>query len=473
MTMSACLRTVVFCILSCALGPGLLKAAEQLQAGVAVVDITPPAGYRMAGYYNERRNTGTHDPLLAKAVVFQQGDVRAALVECDVVSMPADVSAKTRALAEKNTGIPARQIAVAATHSHTGPLFSGPMRKLWSEQATAREGKDAAESFDYPAALVQRIAQAIEQAAKTSRPITLKAGAGEETRLSFNRRFHMKDGTVRFNPGRLNPDVIRPAGPIDPAVSVLLFADSATSKPLASITNFAMHLDTVGGTEYAADYPYYVERQLRDSLGPDFVSIFGTGTCGDINHIDVSRMNQLKGHEEAQRIGTTLGETVAVLMPKLAEQRQPSLAVRQKTTDVPAQRFTADEIAKARERMAKIGTRDLTFLEQVETNKIVDISQRYASGVVPLEVVAIRLSPDVAIVTLPGEVFVELGLAIKQASPFKTTLVIELTNDAPAYIPTKKAFAEGSYEIVNSRVASGGGEKLADLAISLLKELSP
>ena len=80
---------------------------------------------------------------------------------------------------------------------------------------------------------------------------------------------------------------------------------------------------------------------------------------------------------------------------------------------------------------------------------------------------------DVAIVTLPSEVFVELALAIKQESPFKTTLVIELAHDCPAYIPTRKAFAEGSYEIVNSRVESGGGEALAELAIRLPKELTP
>src|SRR5437764_14220946 len=82
------------------------RAAEPLKAGVAVVDITPPPGYRMAGYYSERRNTGTHDPLLAKAVVFEQGDVRAALVECDIVSMPAAISSEARARAEKSTGIP-------------------------------------------------------------------------------------------------------------------------------------------------------------------------------------------------------------------------------------------------------------------------------------------------------------------------------------------------------------------------------
>jgi neutral ceramidase len=450
------------------------SAAEPLKAGVAVVDITPPPGYRMAGYYNERRNTGTHDPLLAKAVVFQQGDLKAAIVECDLVSMPAEVSSRARAAAEKATGIPARHIAVAATHSHTGPLFTGSLRKLWNEQAVARDGKDAAEAFDYPAALAERIAQAIEQAATNARPIKLSAGAGEQTELAFNRRFHMKDGAVRFNPGRRNPDIVRPAGPIDPAVTMLLLSDAASGKPLASLTNFAMHLDTIGGTDYAADYPYYVEKRLRDMLGSDFVSLFGTGTCGDINHINVGASdNQLKGHAEAERIGNTLGDTVVTTLPKLVAQSQPSLAIRQKLIEVPAQQFTADEIAKAKDRMTKIGTRDLTFLEQVECNKIVDVSQRYARGQVPIEVVAMRLSSDVAIVTLPGEVFVELGLAIKQASPFKNTLVIELTNDSPAYVPTKKAFAEGSYEIVNSRIAPGGGEKLADLAISLLKELQP
>jgi hypothetical protein len=94
-----------------------------------------------------------------------------------------------------------------------------------------------------------------------------------------------------------------------------------------------------------------------------------------------------------------------------------------------------------------------------------------SANTLPLEVQVFRLGPNTAIVTLPGEVFVELGLAIKAASPFETTLVIELTNDSPAYIPTKKAFVEGSYEVVNSRVESGSGEKLVEAAVHLLKEL--
>jgi hypothetical protein len=90
-----------------------------------------------------------------------------------------------------------------------------------------------------------------------------------------------------------------------------------------------------------------------------------------------------------------------------------------------------------------------------------------------MEVQVFRLSPDVAVVGLPGEVFVDLGLAIRKASPFAVTLVIELCNDAPGYIPTRKAFAEGSYETVNSIIAPGGGELLAEAAERLLKDLAP
>jgi hypothetical protein len=90
----------------------------------------------------------------------------------------------------------------------------------------------------------------------------------------------------------------------------------------------------------------------------------------------------------------------------------------------------------------------------------------------PMEVQVFRLSDDVAIVALPGEVFVELGLAIKKASPFATTLVIELANNSPAYIPTREAFFDGDYEVINSRVKPGGGEMLVDTALRLLRELT-
>jgi hypothetical protein len=135
------------------------------------------------------------------------------------------------------------------------------------------------------------------------------------------------------------------------------------------------------------------------------------------------------------------------------------------------QKYSAEAIAQARKDMAKIGTRDLPFLKQVETYKIVSL-QMLPSETLPMELQVFRLSDDVAIVGLPGEIFVDLGLAIKKASPFRVTLVIELCNDAPGYVPTVKAFKEGSYETVNSRIQPGGGEKLVEVATRHLKELA-
>jgi hypothetical protein len=234
------------------------------------------------------------------------------------------------------------------------------------------------------------------------------------------------------------------------------------------LVNFALHLDTVGGTLYAADYPFYLEQGLRETLGEDFVLLFGTGTCGDINHIDVTRKERLK----TDTIGTTLGDTVAGSLAGLKAATAPALAARRAVVDAPLQSFSPDEIEQAKRDIEKVGTRELSFLDQVKAYKILAVQWR-GGTTIPLEVQVFRLSDDVAVVGLPGEVFVDLGLAIKKASPFATTLVIELCQDAPGYIPTRKAFAEGSYETVNSRIAPGGGEMMAEAAIKLLEELSP
>ncbi len=245
---------------------------------------------------------------------------------------------------------------------------------------------------------------------------------------------------------------------------------AAQKQPLGVLTVFALHLDTVGGTEYSADYPFYLERELRSKLEPNVISMFGNGTCGDINHVDVTTKRPQSGQEEAERIGEELAKTVAAALPNLKPIAAPSLAVRSVKVDVPLQRYDAAQIAAVRSNMPKVGTRELTFLEQVEACKIVSIAQR-GVDVLPLEVQVFRLGPETALVALPGEVFVELGLAIKIASPFAATMVIELANDNPHYVPTQKAFAEGSYETVNSIVQAGGGEMLVDAAEKLLREL--
>lgn len=447
---------------------------DELTIGVAAVDITPPVGYRMSGYFSERPSTGTHDPLHAKALVLRQGDESAALVVCDLIGLAGEISHQARTAAEKQLAIPAKHITIAATHTHTGPLYFGALRNHLHDVAKAArpDGRDPREAADYPKQLVERLVEAIARADKARRPARIAAGISRRDDLSFNRRFHMKNGTVQFNPGKLNPEIVRAAGPIDPDVGLLAVQD-ASGKPIAALTVFALHLDTVGGTEYGADYPYYLQQSLRQKFGDDFFSLFGTGTCGDINHIDVRHDRPQKGGEETERIGTALAETVAAELPKLAASKSPRLGVRSATIEVPLARYSAEQLAAAKQDMFKVGQRKLPFLDEVRACTIVDVALRDArgDGLLRMEVQAIRLDDETAIVCLPGEVFVELGLAIKQASPFERTLVIELCNDDPAYIPTRKAFAEGSYETVNSRIQPGGGEALVSTAKKLLDEL--
>lgn len=456
------------CLFVLSILAGAAHSAEPIQAGAAQVEITPPKGYRMSGYFQERLNTGIKDPLFAKALVFRQGNRSAALVICDLIGISLAASSEARKLASAKTGIPADHIAIAATHSHTGPLYAGALREYFHARAVARHGRDPQEEIVFGDVLVAKLVEAIDLANKGVSTVTIDAGVTEEKRLAFNRRFHMKDGTVRFNPGQRNPDIVRVAGPIDPDVGLLrLRTTGEGAKDLAGLVVFALHLDTLGGTDYSADYPAMLQTELRKSLGAEYVNLFGIGTCGDINHIDVT----VKERRTTAEIGTMLAETVAAGLPKLKRIAEPSLAVGRTGVEVPLQQYSAEAIAQAKGRMDKVGTRELTFLEQVEATKIMDLQRRQGPNIT-LEVQAIRLSADVAIVTLPGEVFVELGLEIKRQSPFATTLVIELTNDAPAYIPTKRAFLEGSYEIVNSRVTSGGGEAMVEAAVKLLKDLA-
>ncbi len=434
---------------------------------MASVDITPPLGYRMSGYFRERLSTGVSDPLFAKAIVLRQGSESAAMVFCDLIGLAADVTDRAREEAHSRTGIPPEHILVCATHSHTGPLYYGALRDHFHRLAVSESGSDPYEKVDYRARLSAGIAESIVQAQSLLQPVRLRTGKATQEGLAFNRRFLMKDGSVRFNPGFKNPDIVRCVGPVDPDVTMVFFNNEGNPQPTGALVNFALHLDTTGGTEYSADYPFFLQRALREKYGDEFILFFGTGTCGDINHLDVTREDRAK----PDYIGETLAETVLAAESTLKPVGTPSLAVRTSGIDVPLQSYGPDDLAWAQASIMKVGTSELSFLDQVKAYRILDLHARGADSI-RLEVQVFRMGEDLALVGFPGEVFVELGLAAKRASPFSNTLVVELCRDAPGYVPTRKAFSEGSYEIVNSRIAPGGAEKMVDVATSLLKELA-
>lgn len=436
------------------------------QSGTATIDITPPAGYRMSGYFHERLSEGTKDPLLAKAIVFSQGDVVAALICCDIIGIDPQVSRESRQLIAEQSGIPVENVSITATHSHTGPLYWGALRDQFHKTAVAREGSDPQEAFDYPAFLVKQLAAVAVAAKAQLQEVDISAGFGHESRVAFNRRFLMKDGYAKTWIGLNHPEVVGVAGPIDPEIGLIRFDAVSSGKPSAVISNYALHLDTVGGQLYSADYPFYVQQAITHAYGEGVTSLFGIGACGDINHVDTEATER----NSTEAIGAMLAESILEALPELKATATPSLAVRRTVFQVPIQQYSADEVAAAKEEMAKFGEKGAGPADPVLTYKIVAL-QAYEGAALTMEIQAFRLSEDVAIVTLPGEVFVEFALQIKAASPFATTLVIELANDAPGYIPTRKAFVEGGYETVNSRIAPGGGEKMTEVAILMLKEL--
>lgn len=474
----------VVCVLSCGLMETPAAAADSLRVGVAEADITPPVGFPIAGYYHERLADGTIDPLKAKAIVFRDTNESAALVVCDLIGIATDLSREVRQRAAAKTGIPVKNIVLAATHSHTAPDYMKELfLKLGNEpQEPLRAG--------YIDKLINGPVEAIVKAHTAAQAVDLQVGAAtQKTPVSFNRRFVMRDGSVRTWMNFANPEVVRSAGPIDPEIGLLTIRDKQ-GVPLGVVSNFALHLDTVGGMKWSADYPFFIERALRKSVGAEVVSIFGTGCCGDINHANPSA----KERNKADMIGGSIGDSIQRQLGQLQPLERTSLNVKSRIVKLPLQDATKEEVERSIQILNAAKRKEkVDFLEHVTAYKKLMLDHlchrephastadhitwglsRSLAGVgeaLPVDVTVMTLGRDVAIVCLPGEVFVELGLAIKQGSPFRTTLVIELSNSVETiYIPNRAAYAGGSYEVTNSAVQPGSGEMLVEAALSLLRE---
>ena len=439
-----------------------LGVGADLRIGKAAVKITPPHGMPMAGYYSIRLAESTHDDLFAKAIVFEYAGAKAAIVACDLVDVERQYVTEARRLIEAATGIRGANVSISATHSHTGPLLSPRF-------LAAVEGAPLKLARDYREALPAKIAESVKLANTNLTEARLWAGLGVEETVGFNRRFLMKDGSVKFNPGKMNPEIVQPVGPVDPDVYVV-YAESPAGKPLATHVNFAMHLDTVGGVQYSADYPYTIARMLGQIKGPEMLTLFTIGAAGNVNHIDVKTKDRQQGPAEAQRIGTILaGETIKTYA-RMKPVAPGPVRVKNEIVRIPLPEVKPEQIAAAKQTAARFGKPNQPpFLEMVEAMKVLDVAER-KRDLLEAEVQVILIG-DLAYVSLPGEIFTELGIAIKKASPYPLTIVSELANGSIGYVPNRKAYAEGAYEVISARCGPGCGEALADAAIRLLADM--
>lgn len=462
---SNCCRLPVLASAACAFGlfAGLLEAGD-FKVGAAAVVITPPVGTPIAGSYTLRRSMGVLDDLHAKAIVVEQDGQKAALVAVDMAYTAKPTVAASRKLIAEQCGIPPERVMISATHTHSGPV------QTRGNLMDAITGANQPDALAFTAKLPELVAKAVAEANAKLKPGQASAVVGQEDAVSFNRRYVMKDGTMGWMTAR-SPNMDHAAGPIDPDVGLCYFINTGKdARPVAAYVNFAMHPTVVGGAEFSADYPGRIAKRFAEYRGPNFLTLFANGCCGNVNQINPKWPGQTGGVAEAERLGTVLASAVLRAFPKLETLHTFAPRAKAAVLQLPRPTFTEAEIAAAKTMGAKISTVQASIPAKAKTVCILETIEHQQEPL-EAEVQVVALSEELAIVALPGEMFVELGLAVKRASPFKYTFIAELANGSIGYIPNRSAYPEGLYEVVSARCAAGSGEILVDAAIKMLKEL--
>ena len=459
-----------------------VAAAEPLKAGAATANITPSLGHDIIGGFSPFPSKHIHDELHARCLVLDDGQTKLALVVCDLLGIHRIVSEDARELIAANSGIPPENVMISATHTHSASSALGKRR--WEHEQTADE---------YQQFVARRIADGVACALNNCRPAEIAFGTVDVPEHVFNRRWHMRLGTVpanpfgktdivKMNPPAGSPNLTEPAGPIDPTVSILSVRD-LEGRPISVFTAYSLHyVGGVGSAHISADYyGMYCERLKElmtqqtkaeaESLDlPPFVAIMANGTSGDINNINFRNPRKSKGryeqmryvaHDVASKVHGALGSleyqgdiTLA------ASYREPVLKWRHPTEE---QRKWAEETIAA----GKKSDRDLSYIYAERT--------MYQAGypdttTVPLQVLRIG---EVAIGTMPFEVFAEIGLEYKRRSPIQPAFMVELAHGYFGYLPTPRQHKLGGYEtwLGTNRVEFEASDKLLDELIEMTAEM--
>lgn len=457
----------------------LSPAAETppvFRAGAATSNITPRLGTSMNGGMQDRSASHVHDELHARCLVLDDGKTRLAFAFCDTCLLPREVADEAKGLVREETGLPIENILIAATHSHSGgtltPAFQSDPDK------------------EYPAFVVRRIADGIRRAMNNLAPARIGWGSATVEDEVFNRRWRLKEGTmppnpfgkidrVKMNPGVGNPNLVEPAGPTDPEVSILSLV-SPDGRPIALLANYSLHY--VGGSAagaISADYYGMFADRLQELLkadrqDPPFVAIMSNGTSGNINNVNF-RGPAVKAapYEKMRKVAHRVAEEVMRAHAAIRHHDWLSLQTRQAEIKLGVRKPTADEITRARDIMAKAKKAPvMTTMEEIYARETMQMSE-YPDQV-GLILQAFRIG-DLAITAIPCEVFVEIGLELKQRSPIKPEFTIQLANGYNGYLPTPEHHALGGYETwraKSSYLEENASPKIVSTLLDLLAQMT-
>lgn len=454
-----------------------------LQAGFARVDITPPLGTPLLGYFNvvERLAETIMDHLEVNALAISDGNNKVVLLSADLTNIKQCVDEYRQRIADE-VGLTIDSIMLAATHTHSAPM-----------SFKSSENEHRIRGSKYIDFLVARFCDAAKLALADLKPAKMGWAIGHAPNVAFNRRYLMKNGCVRTNPDGYEKDIVRPVNVADDRVNVLRFLREG-GKEIA-LVNFGNHPCTLlDDNKVSADYPRFV-RETVEAVLPVHC-LFFTGFQGDINHKNFQRTRfhddpyvlahdqidkgyNYTGWNNAKHIGRAVGGAVLQVYGDMEWVDVDTVGMVCGECVVPTNRGTAEEIAWANHviKLHKAQKDDQIEYdpERIKLSHVIAKATRILrlengpdSFTIP--VCAMRIGPA-AFVCIAGEPFNDIGLAVKEKSPFDVTLTVCDANGAVGYFPMQGCYDEGGYEAGSSPFAPGVGEKLIDTSLELLNQL--
>ncbi len=424
------------------------------KCGMYEIEITPPLGLMIPGYFQKRQASEVVDGLFAKALVLDNGKDTAAIVALDAIGTTKMLVDGIRERVNSFTGIPRECIMVTATHCHTAGPFHDKEYLPW---------------------LIKKAADAVIMAYKKRKSAVLSYGTGSIGGLAFNRRYYMKGGKVSTNPSPGDTDILKPEGPVDESLAVLKI-QGTDGNPIGIVVNFSCHLDTVGGTGYCADYPGEISTNIKKFLGNSAVCMFITGACGNINHYDINNPETYDNRVYYKKFGRMLAfETMKILNNPDGEVSLKTLGILTQYSEFNLRKPSSDEIRWANE-LLKEGKeggyvdKGVNYTEEAYAQRIVSLSQMKQNDIsVEIQIVC---TEEMAITGWPGEMFVEFGLELKKRSPRVFNMIAELSNGVECgYIPTRGAFANGGYEprfSDSANLEEDAGKKIVESSLEMI-----
>jgi len=437
-------------------------------------------GLSIEGNMHDHKGTNVHDPLHARCIVLDDGQTRLAIVVADSCMIPRRVYDDAKKIVNTRSQLPAGNILMAATHTHSAPTAVGIF------QATADPG--------YETFLTRRLADAVLQAIDNLTPAQVGWGVGTEPRDVSNRRWKMKDGTVnknlvtggndavRMNPRPGSPELVEPAGPTDPEVSVLA-VKTPDGNPIALLANYSMHYcGGVGGDGIiSADYFGAFCERIKELLGaekqePAFVAMLSNGTSGDCNSIDFrSPPKNEPPFAQIHRVANDVADAALKVYKQMKFQDWVELKSAQKEISLAVRRPDAEQLERAKAQLAKAEKRNgqlQPWTSDIYAREAVLLSDYPAE--VPIILQLFRIG-DLGIAAIPCEVFAEIGLELKRKSPLHPSFTIELANGYNGYLPTPGQHALGGYETWRARssyLETEASTKILQAVLELFEQIA-